>query len=106
MTTRWAYRDTADDERPGTESLPTRATRHRKDDVPERDDRFVAVEAKAGRTFSETWCKGLRALRDLPGLSRRIVVYPDGPELRTEDGIEVVPLSRFSEFLTAGALWS
>lgn len=72
----------------------------------QRDDRFVAVEAKAGRTFSETWCKGLRALRDLPGLCRRIVVYPDGPELRTEDGIEVVPLSRFSDLLAAGSLWN
>ena len=72
----------------------------------QRGDRFVAVEAKAGRAFSEAWCKGLRAVSDLPGLSRRIVVCPEGPELRTEDGIEVVSLARFSELLAAGELWS
>jgi uncharacterized protein len=69
-------------------------------------DEFAAVEAKAGRVFSETWCKGLRAARELPGLSRRIVVYPQGPELRTEDGIEVMPLERFSDLLAAGGLWN
>jgi uncharacterized protein len=69
-------------------------------------DEFAAVEAKAGRVFSETWCKGLRAARELPGLSRRIVVYPQGPELRTEDGIEVMPLERFSDILAAGGLWN
>ena len=69
-------------------------------------DQFAAVEAKVGRVFSETWCKGLRAARELPGLSRRIVVYPQGPELRTEDGIEVMPLERFSNLLATGGLWN
>jgi len=42
----------------------------------QRNREFIAVEAKSGRTFSEKWCKGLRAITDLNGLQRRIVVYP------------------------------
>ncbi|MFC1525435.1 hypothetical protein ACFL6X_01340 [Candidatus Latescibacterota bacterium] len=65
---------------------------------------FVAVEAKAGKTFSESWCKGLRAVQPLRGLRRRIVVYPEGPALATEDGIEVLPFVQFAEVLAAEAL--
>ena len=71
-----------------------------------RDQAFVAVEVKAGRPFSEKWCKGLRAIADLKGLRRRIVVYPMGPVLRTKDGIEVMPFERFAEQLAENRLWS
>lgn len=71
-----------------------------------RGPEFVAVEAKSGGTFAETWCKGLRAVTQLKGLRRRIVVYPDGPALRTEDGIEVLPFKEFADLLAASALWS
>jgi predicted AAA+ superfamily ATPase len=70
-----------------------------------RGDDFVAVEAKSGRTFAQAWCKGLRALKPLKGLRRRIVVYPEGPVLRTEDGIEVLSFKGFSDLLAADALW-
>ena len=62
--------------------------------------KIIAVEAKSGKTFSETWCKGLRAVASLKGLQRRIIVYPSGPSLQTEDGIEVIPFKRFSEQLS------
>jgi predicted AAA+ superfamily ATPase len=65
---------------------------------------FVAVEAKSGRTFSDSWCKGLRAVKPLRGLRRRVIVCPDGPALATEDGIEVMPFSQFAELLAAGVL--
>ncbi len=61
---------------------------------------IIAVEAKSGRNFSESWCKGLRAVAPLKGLQRRIIVYPSGPSLKTEDGIEIIPFLRFSEQLT------
>jgi len=54
----------------------------------------------ARKTFSESWCKGLRAVSSLKGLQRRIIVYPSGPSLKTEDGIEVVPFIQFAEQLT------
>jgi predicted AAA+ superfamily ATPase len=66
----------------------------------------IAIEVKSGRQFHEQWCRGLRAIAPLEGLMRRFVVYPSGPELRTEDGIEVVSLERFSELLAASdSLW-
>jgi len=70
-----------------------------------QDDRFVAVEAKSGARFAESWRRGLRAIRDLEGLCRRIVVCPTGPDLRTPDGIEVVPLRKFAAMLSDGCLW-
>lgn len=65
---------------------------------------IVAIEAKSGNTFAESWCKGVRALAELPGVRRRIVVYPKGPVLRTSDGIDVFPFQHFADLLAAGAL--
>lgn len=70
-----------------------------------RDTDFVAIEVKSGKVFTEAWCKGLRALTDLKGLRRRIVVYADGPELQTTDGIEILPFSQFSDLLATNTLW-
>jgi uncharacterized protein len=65
---------------------------------------FVAVEAKSGGSFTDSWCKGLRAAAPLKRLRRRLVVYPRGPALRTEDGIEVLPFQDFASLLAAGEL--
>jgi predicted AAA+ superfamily ATPase len=65
---------------------------------------FVAVEAKSGGSFTESWCKGLRAAEGLKGLRRRLIVYPRGPALRTRDGIEVLPFLDFADLLAAGDL--
>ncbi len=80
-------------------------TRSEVDFLLNRAGEFVAVEVKSGGTFAESWCKGLRALAQLPGLCRRLVIYPEGPELRTADGIEILPFSQFSNLLAADALW-
>ena len=55
--------------------------------------------------FIETWRRGLRAVSDLSGLRRRLIVYPKGPVLRTQDGIEVVPFEHFCQMLASDALW-
>jgi predicted AAA+ superfamily ATPase len=70
-----------------------------------RGKRHVAVEAKSGASFNSSWARGLNAIRGLPGLERRIVVYPAGPPLKTESGIEVLPLTDFSNLLTTGKIW-
>ena len=80
-------------------------TRTEVDFLLNRAGEFVAIEVKSGGTFAESWCQGLRALAVLPGLCRRLVVYPEGPELRTADGIEILPFSHFSNLLAADALW-
>lgn len=75
------------------------------DFVLTRGEAKVAVEVKSGESFHDSWCRGLRAIRELGGLTRRILVYPDGPELRLADGIEVMPYLRFVELLATRTLW-
>jgi predicted AAA+ superfamily ATPase len=61
-----------------------------------KGDKLVAIEVKSGTTFSESWCKGLRAVAKLEGIKRRIIVYPDGPQLKTKDNIEIYPFRHFA----------
>jgi uncharacterized protein len=69
-----------------------------------RGEHFVAIEAKAGSRFTESWCQGLRAAAELKGLRRRLIVYPRGPVLRTQDGIEVMPFHYFADQIASGGL--
>jgi predicted AAA+ superfamily ATPase len=69
-----------------------------------RGSELVAVEAKTGNNFSEAWCKGLRAVTQLKGLRRRIIVYPQGPILQTKDGIDVFPFQHFAQLLADNSL--
>ena len=69
-----------------------------------RGEKLIAVETKSGAMFTEAWCKGLRAVTQLKGLQRRIIVYPSGPVLRTEDGIDVFPLTHFATLLAGNNL--
>lgn len=66
---------------------------------------FVAVEVKSGKNFDESWCRGLRAIHGLKGLKRRILVYPNGPNLRTQDGIDALSFDSFSTLLAGKNLW-
>ncbi len=70
-----------------------------------RGSEMIAVEAKSGSSFTDVWCKGLRAIEPIVGLKRRIVVYPRGPAMRTGDGIDIMPFRNFADVLAAGALW-
>jgi hypothetical protein len=49
--------------------------------------------------------RGLRAIAELPGLARRILVFLGPQPLATSDGIDAWPLSHFSQMLAKGALW-
>ncbi|MFC1499178.1 ATP-binding protein [Verrucomicrobiota bacterium] len=68
-----------------------------------RGDEFVAVEVKSGNAFSESWCRGLRAISGLKGLTRRIIVYPKGPTLQTEDNIDIFSFATFASLLAEGS---
>ena len=74
------------------------------DFILRRNREFVAVEVKSGRVFSKRWCSGLRAIADLKGLQRRVIVYPHGPLLRTEDGIDVMSFDYFAGLLAENRL--
>jgi predicted AAA+ superfamily ATPase len=65
---------------------------------------LIALEAKSGNTFRDAWCKGLRAIKALKGLQRRIIVYPRGPAMKTRDGIDILPFKQFADELAVGAL--
>ena len=61
-----------------------------------------AIEAKSGQQFTETWCRGLRAIEKLKGLKRRFIVYPKGPAFKTKDEIEVFPFKQFKDLISKG----
>jgi predicted AAA+ superfamily ATPase len=69
-----------------------------------RGSDLIAVEAKSGNTFNEGWCRGLRAVAKLKGLRHRIIVYPRGPVLRTEDGIDIFPFQHFADLLSGNEI--
>jgi len=64
---------------------------------------FSKSRSKAAH-FTETWCKGLRALKPLEDLTRRIVVYPSGPVMKTKDGIDILPFKYLADELAADTL--
>lgn len=64
-----------------------------------RGKEFIAIEAKAGEHFKPEYAKGLKAISDLPGLRRRILVYTGQRILKHADGIEVLPLHAFCDQL-------
>ena len=57
--------------------------------------RFVAIEAKAGASYSHDALSGLRAIADLEGVRRRILVYQGRTSGKTNEGIEIMPLEEF-----------
>lgn len=84
---------------------PTEARRLEVDFLLRRGSERCALEIKSTRRFKPELVAGLRAVAELPGLRRRAVVYRGDRQLRTEDGIDVWPISAFLEALESGALW-
>lgn len=84
---------------------PAEAARTEVDFLLTRSRGRVAVEAKSGARFDESWCRGLRAISGLAGLRRRMIVSPQGPRQKTRDGIEVVPFHEFARMLAEDGLW-
>jgi predicted AAA+ superfamily ATPase len=80
---------------------PSAGTKTEVDFLLLRGEELIAIEAKSGANFTETWCRGLRAMAQLKGLKHRIIVYPKGPALRTKDGIDVLPFQQFADRLAA-----
>ena len=66
---------------------------------------YLALEVKAQARFSPAQLSGLRAIVDLPRLTRPILVYLGENRLRTDDGIEVWPLEFLLAELAEDRLW-
>ena len=84
---------------------PAQARHTEVDFLLHRGREFVAIEVKAAKRFDSTMTQGLRAIGDLAGLKRRILVYDGDRPLQVDGDIEVWPIRVFSEVLAGGRLW-
>lgn len=84
---------------------PAQARETEVDFVLRRGREYLALEIKAQARFSTRQLSGLRAVAELPKLRRRVLVYLGDRQLRSDDGIEVWPLTVFLEHVANGTLW-
>lgn len=84
---------------------PAESTKLEVDFVLRRGSELCAIEVKSARRIHPGQLGGLRAIADLPGLRRRILVHRGGRPTRTEDGIEEWPVETFLEALDEDRLW-
>jgi predicted AAA+ superfamily ATPase len=84
---------------------PTQARETEVDFLLRRGREYVAVEVKAQRRFSTRQLLGLRAIADLRRVVRRVLVCLEDRPLRTDDGIDVLPLGSFFDQVAGGTLW-
>jgi predicted AAA+ superfamily ATPase len=75
------------------------------DFVLRQGDALIAIEAKTATRLSTSHLQGLRAIGELPGVVRRILVYGGARRLTTAEGIEVWPIADLSAELASGTLW-
>ncbi len=70
-----------------------------------RGQKFVAIEAKSKANPSNRDLNGLRAIAELPGLVRRILVFRGERRMKSADGIEMWPVQYFLNELAADRLF-
>ncbi len=75
------------------------------DFVLRRGDELVALEVRAGQRVFEADLRGLRAIGNLPGLKRRIVVCRGSRRQRTADGIDILPVQSLLADLQSSSLF-
>ena len=84
---------------------PSQSSSVEVDFVLRRGSELLALEAKAARRFSRSWLGGLKAIGDLDGVVRRVIVHPGSRALKITDGVEVWPLTEFLERLANDTVW-
>jgi predicted AAA+ superfamily ATPase len=84
---------------------PAQAAQTEVDFLLRRGREYLAVEVKSQDRFAMSMAAGLRAIGELRGVTRRVLVYRGARSLKTEDGIEVWPFERFDATVAAGRLW-
>jgi predicted AAA+ superfamily ATPase len=71
------------------------------DFLVQRGKEFTAIEVKAKETLSSRDFVGLKAIADLKGIRRRVVVFMGDRPFRTEGGIDALPIRDFLHELEA-----
>lgn len=66
---------------------------------------LTAIEAKSSTRFRPEDLKGLKSIKGLSRLNKRILVKPSGPDQKLEDGIEVLSFQTFQERLLKQTLF-
>jgi uncharacterized protein len=84
---------------------PAESKRLEVDFVLRRGAELCALEVKAARRIHPGDMAGLRAIGELSGLRRRILIHRGDRPTRTEDGIDVWPIETFLEALEADRLF-
>lgn len=84
---------------------PAQARQTEVDFLLRRGREYLALEIKAQSRFSMSQLSGLRSIVELPRLARRVLVYLGDRRLRTDDGIEVWPLSALLTAIADNTLW-
>ena len=84
---------------------PAGARQTEVDFVLRRAGLHLAIEVKHTTRVGPESMRGLRAVVGLDGLVRRILVYVGERRMRTDDGIDIMPLASFLEELADGRIW-
>ncbi len=84
---------------------PHPANRTEVDFLLRRGGELAAIEVKSQPRYHTGMLPGLRAIAELPGIARRILVYGGKRSFRTADGIDVWSTGRLQQALSEGALW-
>jgi predicted AAA+ superfamily ATPase len=84
---------------------PAASGRREVDFVLRRGDDLLALEVKATGRPQAQHLAGLRAIAELPGLRRRVLVHRGRRPTRTEDGIDAWPVETFHDALASDRLW-
>ncbi len=69
-----------------------------------RGKSFVAIEVKTTANPASLHFAGLRAIADLAGVKRRVLVHMGERAFNTPEGIEALPVMQFAEEVLSGKL--
>ena len=84
---------------------PHPANRTEVDFLLRRGTELAAIEVKSRPRYHTGMLPGLRAIAELPGMVRRVLVYGGKRSFRTGDGIDVWSTDRLQEALAENTLW-
>ena len=84
---------------------PHPANRTEIDFLLRRGGELAAIEVKSQPRYHTGMLPGLRAVAELPGVVRRVLVYGGERCFRTGDGIDVWSTARLHQALAENALW-
>ena len=84
---------------------PAEARRTEVDFLLQKGSRFLALEVKSQERVDTESFLGLRAIRELKQIEKRVLVYTGKLAQRTPDGIDVFPVGDLLRRLETGTLW-